>query len=46
MFWVLGGGEIWGGGEWGNEDLGWSDWKGGGSGEGGDSGMSTSHTGE
>ena len=46
MFWVLGGGEIWGGGEWGNEDLGGSDGKRGGLGGGSDSGISPSHSGE
>jgi len=40
LFWVLGGGEIWGGGEHeGIADLGGDDWKGVGSGGGGGSGI-------
>ena len=46
VFWVLGGGEIWGDGKWSSYDLGGCDWKGGLSGGGGDSGISPSHSGE
>ena len=46
LFWFLGGGEIWGDGEQGNDDLGGIDWKGGGSGGGSDSGISRLHSGE
>ena len=52
MFWFLVRGVLRGDGEWGNEDLGFSDWKRGGSGGegglggGGDSGISPFHSGE
>ena len=46
IFWFLGGGEIWGGGEQGNDDLRWGDWKVGGSEGGGGSRILPSHSGE
>ena len=46
IFWFLGGGEIWGGGEQGNDDLRRGDWKGGGSEGGGGSRILPSHSGE